>query len=133
MPAKRTSHRRNRPRVREVSPPPPGVDLEAVAEKCRYVGSPYHRTIRIKGKTPPQNRPGKTPCPKDLQKNQDLVEEWLRDAIRRGNFGEFDQGFPRVVWHEEDGRLFEARSSGRGSCEYHGYPLAPHDTIKGMK
>lgn len=134
MPAKRTSYRRNRPRVREVLPPPPDIDLDAVANKCRYVGSPYHRTIRVKGRTPPQNRPGKTPCPTDLQKNQGLIGEWLRDAIRRGNFGEFIRGGgPRVVWHEEDGRLFEARNSGPGSCEYHGYPLAPHDQIIGMR
>lgn len=132
MPAKRTSYRRNKPRVRKVSSPPSGIDLDAVANECRYVGSPYHRTIRIKGINPARG-PGKTPCPKDLQKNQDLVEEWLRDAIRLGNFGEFAQGFPRVVWHEENGRLFEARSSGRGSCEYHGYPLATRDKIIGMK
>ncbi len=133
MPAKRTSYRRDKPRVRKVLPPPPDVDLDAVAKKCRYVGSPYHRTIQIKGRRRPENRPGKTPCPMDLQKNQARVEEWLRNAIRRGNFGKFDQGFPRVVWHEEDGRLLEARQSGRGSCEYLGFPLGPHDKITGMR
>ena len=132
MPAKRTCYKRDRPRVRRVLPPPPEIDLDVVADECRYVGSPYHRTIRVKG-IRPGNRPGKTPCPKDLQRNQDLVEEWLRSAIRRGNFGEFDQGYPRVVWHEEDGKLFEARQSGRGSCEYHGFPLGPHDKILGMR
>ena len=76
-------------------------------------GKQYHRTNLI--------RPT---CPKNLQKDQTFVEGWLQNAIRRGNFGKFDQGFPRVVWYEEDGRLFEERSSGQGSCEYHGYPLA---------
>ena len=132
MPAKRIGYKRNRPRVRRVLSPPPETDLEAVANKCRYIGSPYHRTIRV-GRTSPKNRPGKTPCPADLQRDQSRVEEWLRDAIRRGNFGDFVGGFPRVVWHEEDGRLFEARQSGRGSCEYHGFPLGPHDEIIGMK
>ena len=133
MPAKRKNYRRDRPRIRKVLPPPAEIDLEAVAEKCRYVGSPYHRTIRIGGVPPRRNKPGKTSCPKNLQQNQSLVQRWLQEAIRRGNFGKFDQGLPRVVWHEEDGKLFEARSSGRGSCEYHGYPLAPHDTVIGIK
>lgn len=118
--------------MRRVLPPPPEVDLEAIANEYRYVGSPYHRTIRVKG-APPKNRPGKTPCPRNLQKNQSMVEDWLRNAIRQGNFGEFDGEFPRVVWHEEDGKLFEARQFGKGSCEYHGFPLGPHDKIIGMK
>ncbi len=44
----------------------------------------------------PQNKPGKTSCPLYLQKNPNLVQQWLRNAIRRGNFGEFDHEFPRV-------------------------------------
>ena len=132
MPAKQTFYKCNRPRVCKVLPLPPDIDLCTVAEKCRYVGSPYHRTIPVKGQTPVR-RPDKAACPRELQKNQSLVREWLKNAILRGNFGEFKQGFPRVVWHEEDGRLFEARQSGHGSCEYHGFPLASHDTIIGMK
>ncbi len=132
MPAKRTNYRRLKPRVRRVVSPPSEVDLEVVANECRYVGSPYHRTMRIKG-IPPQNRPGKTACPRNLQKDLARVEGWLRNAIRQGNFGEFDGGFPRVVWHEEDGRLFEARQSGQGSCEYHGFPLGPHDKIMALR
>ncbi len=81
----------------------------------------------------PQNKPGKASCPLYLQKNPNLVQQWLRNAIRRGNFGEFDHEFPRVVWHQEEDQLFEARQSGRGSCEYHGFPLAPHDKIIGMR
>lgn len=132
MAAKRVSYRRIKPRVRKVLPPPPEIDLDVVAIQCRYVGSPYHKIIRVRGINP-ENRPGKTPCPQNLQRNLDLVQQWLQNAVRLGNFGEFDHGFPRVVWHEEDGILFEARQSGRGSCEYHGFPLGPHDQIIGLK
>ena len=45
--------------------------------------------------------PGKTSCPKNLQQDQSLVQRWLQEAIHRGNFGKFDQGLPRVVWHEQ--------------------------------
>ena len=131
MPAKRTCYKHDNPRVRRVLPPAPEIASDVVANKCRYVGSPYHRTIRVNG-IRPENRLGKPPCPKEIQVYQDLVEGWLRSAIRQGNFGKFDRGFPRVVWHEEDGKLFEARQSGRGSCEYHGFPLGPHDKIIGM-
>jgi len=132
MAAKRVSYKRVKPRVRKVVTPFSEFDLDVVANQCRYVGSPYHKTIRKMG-VKPKNRPGKTPCPLNLQKNPDLVQEWLQSAIRLGNFGKFDHGFPRVVWHEQDGKLFEARQSGRDSCEYHGFPLNPHDQVIGMK
>ena len=128
MPAKRTCYKRDRPRVRRVLPPPPEIALDVVANKCRYVGSLYHRTNRVK-RIRPENGPGKTPCPRELQINQDLLEEWFRGAIYQGNFGKFDQGYPRVVWHEEDGRMFEARQSGQGSCEYHGFLLGAQKII----
>ena len=133
--AKQPQQSRGNPnRRKEVLPPPPDThDLAEVAEKCKYVGSPYHRTMPDSFGNRPVYHEGKSKCPKELQRNPSRVTEWLREAIRQGQFGEFDNGFPALVWYRDGGDVFEARLHNRESGEYHGYPLEPHDHITGLE
>ena len=71
-------------------------------------------------------------CPRDLADRRELVEGWLRDAVRAGKVGVWDGGFPRYVWHREGDMVFEARQGSPGSGEYHGYPLSPAQRVRGL-
>ena len=44
----------------------------------------------------------------------------------------WEEGFPKYVWHEEEGTVFEARQGAPGSGEYHGYPLQPKQRVQGL-
>lgn len=115
----------------QVCPPPDGVSLSQVAEDAKYTGSPYHRTRPVDGVRPVYKR-GDSQCPKEIQGNPTLVREWLRESIRAGNVGRFDQGFPKLVWKRVGDRIFEARQGSPGSGEYHGYPLDPDEEVRGL-
>ena len=131
MPARPTSHRRPNPKGRRVLPPPAGISLEALACNCRYFCSPYHRTMPGPcGK--PVYRPGKSKCPEELQRDPDRVQSWLEDAIRDGSFGEFEGGFPRLIWRRVGDTIFEARQGTPGSGVYHGYPLESFQFVEGL-
>lgn len=108
----------------KIVPPPDGVSLEDAAEACRYVGSPYHRTMPGRS-GPSRSKPRGTKCPKDLQRRPDEVERLLREAIRAGYCGAFQGPFPGRVWRRIGQSIFEAREGSPGSGEYHGYPLTP--------
>lgn len=132
MAARPARRRRRNPKDRKVLPPPAEVSLAEVARKCRYVGSPYHRTIPGPAGRPVY-RPGKSSCPKELQRNPRLVQCWLEDAVRRGHCGEFERGFPRLVWRRDGEMVFEARQGTPGSGEYHGYVLEPDELVRGLE
>ena len=130
---RRPKFQRGNPRVRRVQAPPDGVDLAEVAESCRDVGSPYHKDAKSFAGTPRGRRPSASMCPRELANSRDLVEEWLRDAVRAGQVGAWDGGYPRYVWHREGGVVFEARQGSPGSGEYHGYPLEPSHQVRGLR
>ena len=113
--------------------PPDGIDLSRVAESCRYVGSPYHKDAMGFAGMPRGRRPNASLCPRNLMNNRDLVEGWLRDAVRSGRVGTWDAGYPRYVWHREGDIVFEARQGAPGSGEYHGYPLEPTQKVQGLE
>lgn len=104
--------------------PPQGVDLAAVADEVRYVGSPEHKT------TPsfaghPAPRSDASLCDPDLANQRDLVQSWLRDALRRGDCGGIWEGrFPRYVWRKTHEEAHEARLTNSSTGEYKGYPIA---------
>ena len=129
---RRPSRQRDNPKARRVVPPPDGVDLVEVAESCRYVGSEYHKIGRSFAGTSGRRRPDASICPRDLNWRQDLVERWLRDAVKAGRVGAWERGFPRYVWHREGEVVFEAKQGAPGSGEYHGYPLTPEQPVKGL-
>ena len=131
--ARRPTFQRGNPRARRIQPPPEGIDLAAVAESCRYVGSPYHKDVVGFAGTPRGRRPSATMCPRELANRRELVEGWLRDAVRAGNVGAWDARFPRYVWHREGNVVFEARQGSPGPGEYHGYPLEPSQPVRDLE
>ena len=129
---KRPTFQRDNPKARKLQVPPDGIDLTQVAESCRYVGSPYHKDgLGFAGT--PIRRPSAAICPRDLVNRRDLVEEWLRDAVRSGRVGTWDGGYPRYIWHREGDIVFEARQGSPGSGEHHGYPLEPRQQVRGLE
>lgn len=124
---RKPTHHRHNPKARRVQSPPNNVDVHRVAAQCRYVGSPYHaRGPSI------HRRPGATLCPLHLSNDHQRVEGWLKASVRAGRTGAWEEGFPKYVWHEEEGTVFEARQGAPGSGEYHGYPLQPKQRVQGL-
>ena len=63
-----------------------------------------------------------------------MVTGWLRSAIRRGaTGGPWEGGFPRYVWYESDGTVFEGRLVNRGNGAYKGYPLYQDEWPAGIQ
>ncbi len=115
-----------------VRPPPQDADLEAVAERSRYVGSPYHKDRPGFAGPPQRRRTAASICPPELNDDQERVQAWLRQAILSGHTGEWRGGFPQRVWHREDNVIFEAMQGSPGSGEYHGYPLQPFQHVRDL-
>lgn len=122
---------RGNPKARKVQPVPTGTDLNRVAESSLYDGSPYHKDAPGPA-GPPRRRPDASICPRYLTEQPELVVKWLRDAIRAGRTGAWDRGYPSRAWHREGDIVFEARQGSPGSGKYHGYPLEPHETVRGL-
>ena len=117
--------RRRRPRKREKCVPP-ATDLDALAERVKYVGSPGHKDVSTFVGLP-RPRADASICPREYR-DQQIVTGWLRDAIRSGSTGApWEGGFPRYVWHKEKDTVFEARLVNRGDGSYKGYPLHDHE------
>ena len=118
---------RKRAQRHQKTVPPQGVDLAAVADEVRYVGSPEHKT------TPsfaghPAPRSDASLCDPDLANQRDLVQSWLRSALRQGDCGGLWEGrFPRYVWRKTGEGAHEARLTNSKTGEYKGYPIAPDE------
>jgi hypothetical protein len=108
--------------LRVVAPPPDGKNLEAVARKASYVGSPEHKdTPSFAGQ--PRPRADAAICNRNLAERQTQVTKWLKRAIRNGHCAHWEGDFPRYVWHREAGTVYEARLVNQGNGQYKGYPL----------
>jgi len=102
---------------------PGGTDLVALAERAVYRGSPEHKSYPSFAGGP-RPRSDATLCPSGFT-SADTLTDWLRDAIRVGNFGALWEGdFPRYVWLVKDGTCYEGRLVNQELGEYKGYPLA---------
>jgi hypothetical protein len=130
---KRPAFQRNNPKVRRVREPPPGVDLAVVAESCCYVGSPYHKDRPGFAGMPHGRRPDASICPGHLASRRRLVQGWLREAIRNGQVGTWNGGYPKYVWFRDGETVYEARQGSPGSAKYHGYPLQPEHEVRGLE
>ena len=121
---------RRRPR-RRVIHVPSDVDLEGVAGRVKYVGSPEHKdTPSFAGQ--PRLRADASRCPRWIS-DPDVVSGWLRDAIRRGATGGFwEGGYPRYVWYKERRTCFEGRLVNRGDGSYKGYQLGDDEWPDGI-
>jgi hypothetical protein len=112
---KRPQYRRNNPKHRAVGAAPGGVGIAQVAEAAVYAGSVNHKDHPSFAGNPPRPRPDASICPRNLAGMQPQIQLWLSDAIRQGHFGGlWENGFPRYVWHREQGVIFEARHIGQG-------------------
>ena len=117
--------RRNAPKRNRFGPAPEGTDLQAVANQVRYVGSPEHKdTPSFAGQ--PRPRADATICDPRFADRQGDLENWLRDAVRAGQFGDFwERGFPRYIWHRDGAEVYIARHTGNG--QYKGWQLEDRD------
>lgn len=111
---------------------PPNADLDSVASRVRYVGSPEHKDIpSFAGR--PRLRADASCCPREIT-DAELVTEWLRLAIRRGVISaNWNGDFPRYVWHKEGDTVFEARLVNRGDGSYKGYPISVDEWPRGIE
>lgn len=105
---------------------PEGVDLDSVAARVNYVGSPEHKDMTTAAGMP-RPRADASICPRPAN-DMARATRWLRSAIRSGSTGDrWEGGFPRYVWHEHGGTVFEARLINSGDGTYKGYPLGDHE------
>jgi hypothetical protein len=97
-----------------------------------YVGSPEHKDVpSFAGQ--PRPRADASLCPRELTRDHAKVEGWLREAVRRGAVSELREGdFPRYVWFEHEGVVYEGRLVNRGLGEYKGFPLEDGERPNGL-
>jgi hypothetical protein len=109
------------------------TDLEELATRVKYVGSPEHKDApSFAGQ--PKPRADASKCDRGLAFKQEEVTEWLRSAIRRGAIsGVLEGDFPRYAWHKEDDIVYEARLTNQGVGEYKGYPLNSTEWPEGLE
>ena len=124
---------RRRPRKREIHVPPDLADLDRLAEQVQYVGSPEHKDMPSFAGSP-RPRGDASCCPRDMTGDQKRINDWLRNAIRRGATGApWEGAFPRYVWYKHQGTVFEGRLVNRETGEYKGYPLDQHEWPSGIE
>jgi hypothetical protein len=124
------SLRRARPRRLEAVPSL--VDLGALATEATYVGSPEHKDIPSYAGQP-MLRSDASCCPRNLSRDRGVPQEWLREAIKRGAVGAPWEGrFPRYVWFQHDGVVYEGRLVNRDDGSYKGYPLEDDEWPPGI-
>lgn len=123
--------KRRRPQKREIRVPP-NTDLQAVANRVTYVGSPEHKDFPSFAGMP-HPRADASLCPRTIT-DAEIVTGWLRSAITRGATSAlWEGGHPRYVWHKEGDTLFEARLINKSNGSYKGYPLTPQEWPKGIE
>lgn len=126
---KRPRRIRKRPALSE-------AQRRALAARARYEGSSEHKDKRWWGGLPaarqlPGGRVGRrgkqttTVCPLTSMEDRDRATEWLRRAIRAGQyrFVEADQDFPKKVWCHERGQTWFGLCINTKSGEYKGWPI----------
>lgn len=107
--------------------------MNGLAEQVQYVGSPEHKDVpSFAG--PPRLRADASCCPRGLADGQEMITEWLREAIRRGATGTpWEGAFPRYVWYKHEETVFEGRLVNRTTGAYKGYPLERNEWPDGIE
>ncbi len=113
--------------------PPEGLNLEAVAERAVYVGSPHHKDCPSFVTDAPAPRADASICPRDLAWRREDIQQWLREAIRKGNVGTWQRDFPEYVWHKVGDITYEARLMRNETGEYKGHPLERDEVVRGFR
>ncbi len=121
MRAKRRGHPLSRARV----VPPPGSDLESLAQRATYHPSAEHKDRYVRGTGVRRLRTDATPCPVEV--SQEQAQSWLRAALMDGHVGGpwSNQPFPQYAWHRLGDTVFEARLTNAEQGWFKGYPLQP--------
>ena len=103
-----------------------------MANLAVYVGSPEHKDFpSFAGQ--PRLRADASRCPREIS-DRELVNQWLRSAIRRGAVGAcWEGGFPRYVWYKDGDSVYEGRLLNSGNGEYKGYPLDKSEWPNGIE
>ena len=97
---------------------------EELATKVSYVGSPEHKDVPSFAGNPPRPRPDASICDRSLAQERDMVTDWIRQAVRCGTYGEYEEnGFPRYLWYKKEQTVYEGRLVNSGQGTYKGYPL----------
>lgn len=112
--------------------PDPSIDLDALAERCRYVGSPEHKSSPSFAGEPKLRQADATKCDPAFKDAAEEITTWLRDAIRAGHTGIWQGRFPEYAWYRVDGRCYEARLTNPGNGDYKGYALVEHECPDGI-
>ena len=119
------------------------TELNELAERASYVGSPEHKLKRWWGGQPGlwKRRGGRlkrpkrqhtTPCPLHTAEDQKIATGWVREAIRQRHFEyvEGDQDFPKKLWHiDDEGRMWQGTCINRTTGEYKGWPEIEVETL----
>ncbi|MBI9085439.1 MAG: hypothetical protein JEZ11_17720 [Desulfobacterales bacterium] len=108
------------------------MNLENVALRVRYIGSPEHKNApSFAGRLRP--RADATICDSELNDRQGELTAWLQEAIRAGQVGGPWEGvFPRYAWYRQEDVVYEARLVNRELGDYKGYALEKDEWPKGI-
>jgi hypothetical protein len=114
-------HRRQIKPKRIVGWPPEAAPPAEVADAVSYVGSAEHKSHPSEAGAA-RLRSDASPCdPRYV--DFAAPTRALRDAVRARQTSEFNGRFPRYVWGELDGRVYEARLVNHELGQYKGYPI----------
>lgn len=126
----RTPSRRRSMR-RSLIDPPAGTDVQALARKVEYIGSPEHKT-RPSFAGAPKLRSDASKCDPSLASAAKLTK-WLRKGLRDCQIGGPWEGeFPRYVWYLDRTQWYEGRLVNRELGQYKGYPVAGDELPQGL-
>ena len=109
-----------------------GIDLQAVAARVRYVGSPEHKETPSFAGWPRPRHGDASICEPSFADRQADITEWLREAIRGGQTGEWVGAFPKYVWYRHGDSVYIGRLVNSGNGEYKGYELERHEWPQGI-
>jgi hypothetical protein len=112
--------------------PDPAIDLAEVASRCRYVGSPEHKSSPSFAGSPKLRQADATKCDPAFKDAVEQLTGWLRSAITSGQVGIWQGGFPKYAWYRVDDRCYEARLTNPGNGDYKGYEFQDYECPDGI-
>lgn len=120
--------RRRRPqrRVRDRSYAP-GTFAE-LANAATYVGCAEHKTYPSEAGPPRWRGSTASKCDPHLHTDFATLTEWVREAIRSGQIGGPELGYPKYIWIERDGVWYEGRQVTPGRGDYKGYAVGADES-----
>ena len=127
-PASRVAHLG---KPKRVATAPSADKLAYAAANAFYRPSEYHCPgvggRRLKFRPKPSSI-----CPRGW--GDDEATDAIREAIRRGNVSEnWEDSFPRYVWHRDGEVLYEARHTRGPSGSFHAFPIEEIQAPRGLR